>query len=388
MKKRAGGNGYVARARLGCRAGALMVLALLAGCGGGDEGARGVGEGGPETAAGGLNTSPAGTPSCEGDLVPEQPSGFGAYGYFGETRLLHRGNTDVQEQSLLTGEVKQLFDLADGRFVLPLVAADDRDVFAQDNSTIYRYSRATGNLSVFAKPPAAGEVPTLAGDLRFLVTLGLSDTNVFTLLYDAADLNVQDLSVRRAYVAVYDRATAALRTFPALAPMEQTVLLAPWNQRLLQIRAVDIIPDPGISGFAGSVAVYDTATGAVQPFLESPNTLTKKNYAFWGDDFVAVMAPEGGPDRQLVRVPLSGGARTVLVGDVSEQDLAVLGDKAYVTLSVPDPGGGSHPQLTEVDLAGGSTTPVGSCQGKAFYATDASLLVSDPRRGALVRLRR
>jgi hypothetical protein len=304
--------------------------------------------------------------TCGGERTPELPAGYLSHGSFGDSRFVGEELSSVQEQSLISGALTPLFDLEEGSAVKAM-AVDGDDIFAIEDFELHRYNRTSGVLESFAEAPESPVESTFLGTTTYRPFVSVSDTSVFTVAYDTEGTAAGGVQFRT-YVAIYSRATGELE----LVPTDSSMQLEVHGDRLFFAARVD--PAAGSSSDWGMYQ-YNPETDAEQLVVQSPNEFGENSHAFWQDDLIYA-ASLSGSGYQLFRVPLSGGTSTLLLDELSDNNLKVVGNKAYAKIDA-DVAGRSEEVITEVDLVTGESRSLGPCVQVISHSSEQYLYLSE-----------
>ena len=152
-------------------------------------------------------------PTCEVELVPGNSDEFVEDIESGDVQLVHSGDSDLQERSLITGKIRPLFDVAPDRLHTRISALDERDIFVVSSSGIQRFDRATGELSLFSPHPEPEDDPALPPN-PFYDSIAITETHVVAFMTDHAAYDFETETYPGYVLSIIDRASGEQRFLP------------------------------------------------------------------------------------------------------------------------------------------------------------------------------
>lgn len=318
--------------------------------------------------------------TCEAEALPDLGAGYVRDMESGDVQLVHTGKYDLQERSLVTGEVEPLITFNEPeRALAGAVAADERNIFQATTVGIESLDRATRELSRFTLSPGTNDDPRLARP-SYYWQLALSDTHLVAVFTSGADYVPESRLDGSYWVALIDRGTGGRRFIPIERPSGSFQLYV-HGQRFFQVSRVDSGPNYSYPQ-RGAIDAVDFVRSTPEPFLQSAAPFGEYAIKFWNDSVLAILWGEGDEHWKLVRVPASGGEPEVLATDVADDHLAVLGNEAFVLLR----NGTQYGQLTAIDLTNGGQRPVGTCDAMPFHASADYLYALRDDLGGILRI--
>jgi hypothetical protein len=340
-------------------AGALLVGLISTACDSGDGSLPSSFGADPNS---GSSTDTAVNALCGGEVVP--PGDDDGYStYEGDTAFIV-DDWSVTQVDLRTGDRQPMFTIDnhdDG--LINAYVVDDKDFYAVTDFELYRYNRATQQLSLVSRAPDSPVATTFLGITTFAHHLALSSTQVLTIPYDTEGTASGGAQFRR-YLGLFDRATNALQ----LTPLEGGQFLEFLGDKYyFEDSRIEML-SPGVTRSHPQVSTYDPATNTT--------TLLATDIA---EDLVlggmVYFTTSNGTDAEftLSRVSPSGGVPEVLDTSLRHRHLVGHGTKLYVELVDPD--AFSSSVLTELDVVSGERRTLGTCIAGFVHASDTAVYI-------------